>query len=405
MKRFVASITSSLAATWALAVTTGPIVFTYGGDPQVPNYWSGTNCKVEFTCSSVAAPGDPGVVEPTITGYEVIVGGELTKSWAKPPAGPNSPAVAAAIVFDSTHFGNSTLLQVEIKVHTTDKGTITMSSPPKLVKNRARLLTQKDFLVSNVPGANIPATNADTVQSLDQANYTVGNRFNSTWLKGELRQDLLTATVFSIITHGNVGEPGTRFADNGRPTDEADRIGLDPETWRFYAHLANHSFYSVESARIQGTNVGGSANPTFLPPYNSGEPPCTMAYIGACLTGSDATILAKFTWPVGTRYIPEPPSGIDLNEALVGYKISVSFPGIALAEGAFWQLLMDGKTAVDTLDAILDCYAIGGVGINGAAVTGHVSVDPDDVALLGDPLAKSKGVYGGELLDWWREVL
>lgn len=166
MKRFVASITASLAATWALAVTTGPIVLTYGGDPQVPNYWSGTNCKVEFTCSSVGSPSEPGIVEPTITGYDVLIGGELTKTWRKGSRAPNSPAVSAAIVFDSTHFNNNTLLQIQVKVYTEENGVpgekIGNSTPEKLVQNRARMLTQKDFLT----GPNTETLKGQTAAAL-----------------------------------------------------------------------------------------------------------------------------------------------------------------------------------------------------------------------------------------------
>lgn len=400
MKRFVASITSSLAATWALAVTTGPIVFTYGGDPQVPNYWSGTNCKVEFTCSSVGIPGEPGIVEPTITGYDVLIGGELTKTWRKGSRAPNSPAVSAAIVFDSTHFNNNTLLQIQVKVYTVENGVqgekIGNSTPEKLVQNRARMLTQIDFLT----GPNTETLKNQTQAALAAGKYTVSNRFNSSWNKDHLRTDLLNATIFSLVTHGNVNSPGTRWADNQRPAIDENNPPTESEAllWRFFAHYANVAVYSVESARREGTGVPPGANPLNLPPYNNGNPPCTITYLGACLTGSDAAILQKFAWPLGTRYLPTPIGGKDDNEAVVTYLASPWHPGISHAEHAFWTQLMAGEKVGDVLGEMTDAY-------NDGAQTEdfeHAALPANMLTILGDHNAKAKSVYGGNPGQWWR---
>ena len=390
MKRFVASSIASLVATWSLAVTTGPIEFKYGGDPQVPNYWSGTNCKVEFTCSSVGSPGDPGVVEPTITGYDVLIGGELTQSWRKANLAPNSFAVAAAIVFDSTHFSNNSLLQIQVKVYTVENGVqgekIGNSTPERYVRNRARLLTHGDFLTHSW-------VIVDTANYLQQGKFHVTSRANSDWLRGDLRQDLQTSTVFSIVTHGLTGSPGTRWFDNNYIPS-----GPNPETWRFYAHLANDPVFSVQAARVEGTGVNESSDPADLPPYNPGEPPCTISYIGACLTGSEAPILGAYTWPPGTRYIPYPPGGKDDNEAVVAYAIIAWHPGLTYAEREFWRLLMQGYTVSETVTGMAEAYNLAT-----EEYSNHPSIVETDFVIHGDPLAKAKGVYLGlSKTDWWR---
>ena len=398
MKRFVASITASLAATWALAVTTGPIVFTYGGDPQVPNYWSGTNCKVEFSCESVGSPGEPGIVEPTITGYDVFIGGQISKSWSKNAGDPNTFAVSPAIIFDSTHFSNGTLLQIQVRVHVEEDGAaftiVGDSAPEKIVRNRARMLTHEDFLF----GPDTESLKNQTEAALSAGNFTVTNRFDGDWTKDDLRLDLLNATVVSLVSHGNVNSPGTRWADNQRPAIDENNPPTESEAllWRFFAHFANAAVYSVEPARREGTGVPPSSNQVDLPPYNPGNPPCTITYLGACLTGSDATILQTFAWPVGTRYNPTPIGGKDDNEAVICYAISPKHPGITHAETKLWTLLMAGFTVGQAREQMATEYNIN------AELLGYATIQPSDIIILGKSDSKAKGVYGGNELDWWR---
>lgn len=216
-----------------------------------------------------------------------------------------------------------------------------------------------------------------------------------------MRFDLLDATIFSLVTHGNINSPGTRWADNQRPhRDENDPEPSESEAllWRFFAHFANATVYSVESARREGTGVPPGANALDLPPYNNGNPPCTITYLGACLTGSDAAILQKYGWPLGTRYFPTPFAGKDDNEAVVAYTASPYHPGITHAEHAFWTLLMEGKRVGVVLDDITQAYN------DGAQTEGmeHSAMPPNMLILLGDDMAKAKSVYGGSASQWWR---
>lgn len=177
MKRFVASITASLAAALSSAMVTGPIYMRFGGISEVPRYWSGTNCKIEFSCGSEGIqlePGGPSIIEPTITGYDVFIGGELTATWRKELRAPNAPSVSAQIVFDSTHFNNGTPLSIQVKVYTIENdvpGVKTADVPyERLVRNRFRMLTQKDF---RLPLDRTQALKSDIVALLTAGKFTV----------------------------------------------------------------------------------------------------------------------------------------------------------------------------------------------------------------------------------------
>lgn len=230
----------------------------------------------------------------------------------------------------------------------------------------------------------------------------MSNRFNQTWTKDDLRIDLLDATTFSLVSHGNTNSPGTRWASNERPTGVENGPPPPDSTaaqWRFFAHFANADYYSVESARREGTQVLPGADPSTLPPYNFGNPPCTITYLGACFTGSDPTILQKYAWPLGTRYAPSPPDGDDDNEAVVAYLASPQHPGISEGEKAFWMQMMQGETVANSLEGIIGAYN------NGITPElPYTEINAGSITYFGDGKAKAKGVYGGQGTYWWRKV-
>ena len=59
----------------SLGSVTGDIQMSSGDISEMPEYWSGTNCRFGFICYSEADPDNPMLFEPTISKYEIWVGG------------------------------------------------------------------------------------------------------------------------------------------------------------------------------------------------------------------------------------------------------------------------------------------------------------------------------------------
>lgn len=368
----------------------------------MPSYWSGTNCKIGFVCATEPDPANPMLIEPTIRGYEIFIGGELTASYHAPPMGPYLFAITRNVVFDSTHFGEGSSIDVKVKVYATD-GTFQETTASRPVVNRSRLLVQKDFLLLNL----FPY--AEQIQMAgvhSSANYHTATRFDSTWTKSDLRSDVKMSTIFSVQTHGSNGSnnfPGAKIVDNNHIPKRAD----DPlgEAWRFYALEIHAPFYSAESARIEAIGEGPTPSNDALPPYNDGEPVLTIAFVNSCHTGTTNAFKSALTWPLGTRYSPNPPGG-DENEAVVSFEPTAYFPESRYGELVFWQkLLQSGWTVDEARDAAVDEYNSKVNQFNQLRDEDDdksVQLEYTDMTLFGDFSAKAKSVYGGLPTQWWR---
>lgn len=385
------------------AYHTGPIQITSGGFADLPEYWSGTNCVLEFSCQVEADPGEPAPVAGMIWGYDFLLNGEMVGSWRKGLLQPYVLSVADTVQFDSSHWSHGTSVVATVIVYATD-GTQTHQSDALIVKNRLALAVQKDGLADS--------QHSQISSSWLSRNYAVTTLANTTWTKSDLREHLLNATGFSILTHGAWDTiSGARLVDNNHIPG-----GPNPDFWRLYDSVAHGGFFSAESARIQAIGEGSTPNDSVLPPYNQGSPVIGISFLGSCESNHDYGFHLGLSWPLGTRYYPEP-FYFDLNEATVGYSSlpderHPKFGPMAYSELAFWTWLADGFTASEARDEALAEYnsvvASSGSGGPPGSSSQPVELEIEDLELWGDANARLKSVYTGAAStaddrgDWFR---
>lgn len=403
MKLVGAFLLASALPALSLGSVTGDIQMSSGDISEMPEYWSGTNCRFGFICYSEADPDNPMLFEPTISKYEIWVGGQLTAHWEKGPRDPYLFWIGSEVVFDSSHFPHGTPLDIRVKVWGSD-GFFESIAPTRPVINRSRMLVQKDFL----SGGTGPYPEHIQMQNVHTgAQYQTSAHFDNTWTKTDLRNDVMTSTIFSVQTHGSNGSPnfpGARITDNNHLPDHGnDPIG---EAWRFYALKTHAPVYSAEAARIEAIGEGPTPANDALPPYNDGEPVLTIAFVNSCHTGTTNAFKNGLTWPHGTRYNPNPMFG-DANEAVVSFEPSAFFPESRLAELVFWQsLLLDGVTVdearYDAIDEYNRMVPIVNPTRQEPGQPLSIEITYEDMKVFGDLNSKGKSVYLGDAGQWWR---
>ena len=402
MKLVGAFLLASALPALSLGSVTGDIQMSSGDISEMPEYWSGTNCRFGFICYSEADPDNPMLFEPTISKYEIWVGGQLTAHWEKGPRDPYLFWIGSEVVFDSSHFPHGTPLDIRVKVWGSD-GFFESIAPTRPVINRSRMLVQKDFL----SGGTGPYPEHIQMQNVHTgAQYQTSAHFDNTWTKADLRNDVMMSTIFSVQTHGSNGSPnfpGARITDNNHLPDHGnDPIG---EAWRFYALKTHAPVYSAEAARIEAIGEGPTPANDALPPYNDGEPVLTIAFVNSCHTGTTNAFKNGLTWPHGTRYDPNPMTG-DVNEAVVSFEPSAFFAESRYAELTFWQSLLVSKKTVHA--ARLDAIAVYNTWVpeinktRPADMEKSVIIGIADMRVFGDLQAKGKSVYLGDPSQWWR---
>lgn len=197
--------------------------------------------------------------------------------------------------------------------------------------------------------------------------------------------------------------PGARIVDN-------NHIGGYPDSpvgdaWRLYALKTHASVYSAEAARIEAIGEGPTPSNDALPPYNDGEPVLTIGFLNSCHTGTTNAFAKGLTWPLGTRYLPNPMGG-DENEAVVSFLPSSYFPPALYAELKFWEVLLTNGSTVDAArSAAFTEYNNEVDDFNenrrpDQSALAHL--DENDMTLFGDFNARGKTVYGGNGSNWWR---
>ena len=346
--RFAFLLLSSLAALAANAQPGGfGIQIPAGGGPM-PNYWSGTNCR---------ASGGAQIGEP-IYAAQLLLNGELVYDWVAPDPETYPLSIALKVMFDSSHFGNGTPVEVTLKVWGVFTGMQEGSSnPDPIVKNRLMMFEHDD------PGLTPDA--APLVNDLMTGkNYGLLLRTLGPWMADN---------YWGALNGGTNGNTSAVFyAGHGGPGNHDACIPPDMTPADYETHRTS--------------DIG-----TGLPPFNStGRPPVFFIHLAACECGKTSNFKTAL-WPYymgwGGPYLED--------QALLGYREGVYLGEYSGLATMIWEDLVVGKTAgkaVDEFNTFLTTFP--GV-FHSIDLIGERDMVPADVALYGDATMRLKTVYTG----------
>ncbi|MGQ9881305.1 MAG: hypothetical protein ACUVSV_10655, partial [Armatimonadota bacterium] len=206
----------------------------------------------------------------------------------------------------------------------------------------------------SAPSAGVPVASF----WLSTMNHNVSNTCVAYgWTKQMLLNDMDVCTAFYVNTHGEIG----RFTSD----------------WDEYSHIWEF-VWPDDILPVRQSAVGSG-----YPPFNTGVPPMNVAFIEACLTGTDNSF-SVLLWPYYNAYN----HNWCENQAYVGWRIKTLVDGTRAANTGFWSALASGCTAHQARDALVYDYL---------AATGQQLAPgqhPTDlVSVWGDYYARIWGVY------------
>ncbi len=291
---------------------------------------------------------------------------ELVRTWTQ---GPEIPVqiVSLAVMFDSSHFINSSYISV--KITATDTYARNYQATAEAVnKNRATCWNHPD--ADAVPGGN----GADVAEAnLLSMNYSAV-AFHGNWTP-----PLVTSQVFGSVayfnTHGDVN-----YLETG---DGLDFFGID-------------YLYSR-----------GLRNGTGFPPFNSTELPAHNIVLLEVCNACDDESFHTALWPHSTAY----PGPIDENQALHGYDVFTFFEDSEVSADQLFKSLRNGARMIVASAELVDMAPLLGILCldenSSWSEEQRRPLNADDVMILGDPYACAKNVYTGTASDldtWFRPI-
>ncbi|MDW8290086.1 MAG: hypothetical protein RMM06_05145 [Armatimonadota bacterium] len=276
---------------------------------------------------------------------------------------PTYPLVSLNVHFASTHFPDGTNLEIYVEgVDST--GRTGSASRRVLVYNKATLYGRNEWENDpSAPTAGVPPSS----QYLTSMNHNVSRTCVALgWTKQMLLHDVAPCTVLYVNTHGGIGN----FASD---LDELTGI--------------IELIFPSDVLPVRQNAVGAG-----YPPFNTGTPPINVAFIDACLTGSDNSF-SVFLYPYYNAYN----ANWCENQTLVGWRITVRADKTRACAAAFWGALADGMTAHQARDRMVREY------YRPNSVPGQPR---DHASVYGDYYTRLRGVYTGSDSHsphfWWR---
>jgi hypothetical protein len=284
----------------------------FPGKTQWPNYAGGTRCEVVAHISTNTQYAYLTRVKLRI-GTETLIDKALTYPM---------PYVYLNVRFSSTHFPDSTNLQIYAE-GTDSAGQRGSASRYVLVYNKATLYGRNEWENDpSAPTAGVPPSS----EFLSAMNHNVSRTCVALgWTKQMLLYAIEPCTVFYVNTHGNIGVFTSDY-------DELTGV-VEP-------------IFPEDILPVRQAAVG-----TGYPPFNTGLPPVSLAFIDACLTGADNSFNV-FLYPYYNGYNTNRCE----NQAVVGWRIPVAVDKTQACAAAFWCGLQDGLTVHLARDQMVEEY-------------------------------------------------
>jgi hypothetical protein len=210
-------------------------------------------------------------------------------------------------------------------------------------------------------------------------------------------QGWAAATFLQSIEPVSIAVLGSHGTPTGAWSDTNDY-------WYYYDFEPPYDHPSYLRQFITGTvdNVGAGkwailphrvdSNGSGLPPFNTGAPPISLAYVLACVSGMDNDFAEGFLFPYTNWYVaglqnPIPPGQGPMieNQAFVGYRVAVKLHKYEQLADYSFHLFKEGYSVRRAMDKVFsDVY----VGTSGCPAT------PEEfVAVFGDHATRIHGVY------------
>lgn len=324
-----------------------------GGNNPMPTWFSGTNCE---------ASGIAGMPNQTFYNFinhvQLLINGTVV--WEKYYTYPQFTPIQPLVYFDSTHFNDASQVTVTINAWTSIGQTNTASN--------SATAYNKQYVIGNT----LPANNG--IGSLLRGHEAIGicaipnhTRLDAgielTRLRANLVTDLPPGTSYYIWSHGTPNSYGDAAA------------GAAGGGW-----VTNGDVATALAAPITGKSA------MHYPPYN-------FVFLDTCECGSNDALAVAFGVAMHTG-----PSSPD--RAFVGWPVNVpEFANNPMNDvdpltwtTAFFQNLNSGKTVLAAINA---------TNLNPGQIRDVTGVKTS-VVKYGDGAAKVRGVYLGNLLDWYR---
>ena len=286
----------------------------------------------------------------------IKIGGETVKDFTL--TGVFIPYIYVVTRFASTHFADDTNLQIAADAWDS-AGQMASDSRLITVYNKATLYGRNEWENDpSAPSAGVPIASF----WLSTMNHDVSHVCTSQgWTKAMLLNDVYPCTVFYVNTHG-YGVEGEHTAPAWIESD----IG----------ELIYHEEVGV--VREQAVGLG-------VPPFNTGNPPISLAFVDACLTGLNNGFAYALLTPFDNAYTHHWCE----NQAEVGWRIETLVDYTSVANEGFWSALAQGKTAHQAGNEMVRRY----LGLRENEINDEVA--REYVSVWGDYHTRLYGVYTG----------
>jgi hypothetical protein len=364
------------------------------------------------TASAVVAGG----TTHGFTQAKIRLNGEVVLYWASSSGEPALHHISKRVMFDSTHFPDDSEVTVEFLALGDDEVWYEANPVQVPVRNFAGVFGRYDLEVE--PKMYQWANSEDPTSGhwligdsswngtypadmfLQQANYGIYGgapvtNLGWTWL--QLEPAIAASSVFYVNTHGGLSAPyGQAYFETDSndwnlyyPQDPPDVPGSAFQGVMGSTETTLLSgWFTIDETRISA--IGGG-----LPPFNTGNPPVTLAWIDGCRGGVqgevgglyyDGTFPEAFLHPVGNAYSPPPSSE---NQAFCGSLIDPDANRTAEVAIEFFSALRDGFTVNRARELAYVAYMDGSVDRNWR-IAAH-----SWMAVYGDWAMRLHGVYTG----------
>lgn len=230
-------VTASLQMV-ASQVTGGLWIPAYGpnGPNQMPNYFSGTNCRASGS----------GQISGAIESAYLKLNGEMVASYVHPWSEPFVNSVALKAMFDSSHFPDGTTVTFRLEINGYSSGPF-VKTGSALVKNRAMFYEDPDPHATPDPSVVLDGLFSGTGYSRVLQN-------GGAWTKSAYFASMDGSNFVAFCGHGT---PATHSTGDAGP-----------------------SITSSDYENARQAQVGNPVPPA--PPFNDGAPPVNVLYLLAC---------------------------------------------------------------------------------------------------------------------------
>jgi hypothetical protein len=401
----MASVPSTVLAFTALLACMTPSValgevYRYAEVPGqadlMPHYFSGTSAVAKGTASASGTDAQGAPVY--LASARLYLNGIQVKSWTNVEP-PQHLTPQLAVVFDSSHFPNSTPL--EVKIEGTDTTGVTFSA----TKNRP---VDNRIVGFQWPGFNGWWSNGLAALQSQTAglNYQFVGTDSWGWGPPSIFADLKSAGVFYVNSHGYCGSPtchDTAYEDseNGVWVTMFGPITMGLELLRSYRHQRQER------------------NGTGLPPFNQSawisypySPPVHFAHFDSCESGGEwhgaaDNSFAEILFPFQDANFP----GLwTPNQAALTWKCFLQSSSTETVVNQMYSRMKSRWTAGRARDQMVLDSALGVAAVKvsetGAMLTWVDLVSADQCPLWGDHTTRIKGVWTGNHFlpgsNWYR---